>query len=138
MERPHDLLKPSSSDPMMIYSRPTFHLTPNSNLVQPKRELDVSITLANDLNEHFAHQGVCKAKLTSALQKVSQLETLLLPDASMSSLSIQTLTRKHIEVLSMPGFAVFYDLRDDSSLQGYVEQVEDGLFYLCEDDRTNL
>lgn len=73
----------------------------------------------------------------SGPQNVRFSETPVVSGASIGLLSVPALALKIIGFLFMTGFSTFCNLRDDFYVLGNAEQVEDDLFYICEDGETN-
>lgn len=121
-------------DRMMLESGTTSHLTPHVDRVQSKTPCDISIKLADDLKVRSRHKGVRKVSFAtdSGRRKVSLSNTLGVPNAGMSLLSVPSLVQKNIGLMFMPRRAVLFDLLDDMATLGYAEQDDDGLFYIAD------
>lgn len=127
------------ADRVMIDSGTKYHITPFAPKVQDMVLRNVEIALADDSPVRSSHSGIRKVSFGTddGIQNVSLSNTLVVPDAGMSLLSVPDLTLRGIGELFMPGFGVLYDLRDEFRILGYAEQEKDGLFYFLDDVTTN-
>lgn len=125
-------------DKMMLDSGTTPYLTPHADRVQCKMACDVPITLADESTVRATHKGIRKVDFPTGdgAQKLSLSDTLVVPDAVMSLVSVPSLVKKDIGVLFTPSRAVLFDLRDDMRTLGYATQDKDGLFYIADDCKT--
>lgn len=125
-------------DRIMIDSGTTSHITPLPESVQDKVPSNRPITLADESTMHSAFIGIRKIDLQTddGPQRLSLSNTLVVPDAGLSLLSVPALVKKDIGVLFMPEYAILIDLKDNLAILGYAEQDQDGLFYLNDDGST--
>lgn len=126
-------------DRMIVDSVTTSDITPMAEKVWEKKPYVVTISLADDPTIRLSHKWTRKVsfKGESYERKVCLSDTLVVPEAGMSLLSVASLTRKHVGVLFMPGFAVLFDLKDDCAVFGYTEQDSNALFYIRDDEGTS-
>lgn len=112
---------------------------PLANPVQKKMLCEIPITLADESIVQSSHKGVREVCFLTGtgICRVSSSNTLLVPDAGLSSLSVPSLVQKDIDVLFMPRCAVLLDLQDDMATLGFVEQEKDGLFCTAEHGTTD-
>lgn len=124
-------------DRMMLDSGTTSHLTSHADRVSNTRRVSVPITLADDSKINGTSRGTRQVswKTEHGDVQISLSNTIVVPDLSMSLLSIPSLVNKNVAVLFMPGKAVLIDLEDNFSVLGYATQEDDGLFYI--DDHQN-
>lgn len=122
-------------DRMMMDGGTTSHLTPHVERVHSKTPCEVVITLTDASTVRSSHKGVRKVSFATDAgpRKVSLSETIVVPDAGMSLLSVPSLVQKNIGLIFMPRRAVLFDLLDDMATLCYAEQDIDGLFYIGND-----
>lgn len=126
-------------DNMMLYSGTKSHLTPLADLIQSTTQSDISFTPADTSQMGVMHVGVHKVRVQGeyGVRSVILSDTLIVPDAGRSPMSVPDLVNKNISVLLMPGYAVLFDLLDADCLLGLSKQHDDGLFFVCDDGSTS-
>ena len=99
-------------DRLMLDSGTTSHLTPHADRVHSKTPCDTPISLADDSIIVATSKGVRSVQFSTddGSTKVSLSDTLIVPNASLSLLSVPALVNKGIGVLFMPGKAILSDL----------------------------
>lgn len=104
------------ADIMMLDSGTTSHLTPFAGRVQSKKSSSLILILADDSKMKSTHTGTRKVSLCGdgEVRAVSLSNTLVVPDAGMSLMSVPALVKKNIAVLFRPGYAVLFDLLDSN------------------------
>lgn len=99
-------------DKMMLDSGTTSHLTPLADRVQSTTRSDIYSTLADNSKMRATHVGLRKVRIQDDVRSVSLSDTLIVPDAGMSLMSVRALVNKNTSVLFMPGHAVMFDILD--------------------------
>ena len=125
-------IKYPTVDKMMLDSGTTSHLTSNPGKVTNTQIANISIKLADDSTMNGTARGTREVRWVTenGTSKVSLSNTIVVPNAAMSLLSVPSLVNKNIAVMFLPGKAILIDLEDNYSILGYAEQEEDGLFYM--------
>ena len=125
-------------DRMMLDSGTTSHLTSYVDRVEQAKTANIPITLADDSKMTATARGIREVqwKTEEGDNRIRLSNTLVVPNLSMSLLSIPSLVNKNIAVLFLPGKAVLIDLEDNFAVLGYATQEEDGLFYIDDFQKT--
>lgn len=97
---------------MMLDSGTTSHMTPNKSTVKDLTDCSVQISLADASTVSAVTKGVRTVKWCTidGPTTVNLSDTLILPEMSMSLLSVPALVNKNISVLFMPGKAILFFL----------------------------
>lgn len=126
------------ADRMMLDSGTTSHLKPKSRTMRDWCVNDTSIYLADDSVIFSTHVGDRKIDVRNdnGNIRIRLSDTLVVPEASMSLLSILALVRRDIAVLFLPSYVTLLDIRDGFKTLGYATENAEGLFYVNDDGST--
>lgn len=120
----------------MLDSGCTSHMTPHKNCVHKAEKCHHKVNLADDSCVSAKEKGVrtVKWQTSDGVYDVHLSKTLVVPDLTMSQLSVPALVRKNIRVIILPGKTMLIDLEDDFMVLGQAYQDRDGLFYIHGDE----
>lgn len=124
-----------SADRIMLDGGTTTHPKPKSGKVLDHRVIDSLIYLADDSIISASHVGARKMNVQNddGNMRISSSDAPIVPDSSMSLLSIPALMSKNIAVMFILGYATLLDIRDVLKSLGCATQDKDGLFYVNDD-----
>lgn len=127
-----------AADRIILNYRTTSYLKLNGEHVREKCGKKSSIYLADNSAINSIHVGVRKSDVMNdyGSMSISLSNTLFVPNASISLMSIPGLVKKYIAVLFMLGYARFLLVRERFKSLGYATQYENGLFYVNDDGST--